>query len=89
MKIHGFVESLGQPWTARLRFPGEHYYDSFAEMKEPLPLHAREGSFFTIHQPKRGQPYFYWITKPLITKRRLKKARIWARKVLNSINSVE
>ena len=77
---------MGNPWTARLAFPGDIDYDSFAEMTELLPPHAMVGSLFTIHQPKRGKPYFYWITKPLITKQHAKKARIWARRFVASMS---
>lgn len=76
-KWHGFVEHIERSrWWARLDVDG---HDLMAEMTEPLPPHAKHGSLFTIHRTKRGQVYLYWITRPLITKRRVKKARIWAR----------
>jgi hypothetical protein len=75
-KIAGFVDHIERgKWWARLDINGHDY---IAEMKDPLPAHARHGSYFTIHTTKRGHTYLYWITKPLITQRQIKKARQWA-----------
>ena len=49
--------------------------DYSAEMRDPLPPDMGEGNTFSIHKPKRGPSYIYWIRGPKLTKRQVKKAR--------------
>lgn len=73
-KLSGFVGEIGPDfWMARFDD------NTVAEMTEPLPADAGEGSLFTIHRTKRGRAYVYWITEPTWTRRDVKKARQSAR----------
>lgn len=77
-KVPGFVTRIeGDKWWARLLVGNSEYE---AEMALPLPPDAKEGSYFTVHQPRRGQPYLYWVHQR-ITKRQVKRARQEARKM--------
>lgn len=79
-KIPGFVTTIkGAKWWARLVIDGHEYE---AEMSLPLPQDVTEGSFFTIHRPRRGDPYLYWIRLPVLTKHQVKLARKQARELL-------
>lgn len=76
-KFFGVVDAVeGDKWWARLEIEGRDYY---AEMSKPLPPNKGPGHLFTIHTTKRGRQYFYWIERPPMTQRRLKKARQRAR----------
>jgi hypothetical protein len=88
IKIPGFVEWVKPDgrWGARL-FPtvdGEQD-ECYAEMNAerfPLPDDRRGyGYSFTIHTTKRGHTYIYWPPVKRITKRQIKKGRIWARRI--------
>lgn len=79
-KLRGYVDAIHDDgWWATLSTGKEEFY---AEMKpEFLDPDAVEGSLFTIHRTKRGRTYIYWIKRPLITQRQIKKARRWAEKI--------
>lgn len=78
LKIPGFVTQIkGTRWWARLIIDDREYE---AEMALPLADDACVGSYFTLHQPRRGEPYIYWIRR-YWTKRQLKQSRIRAREL--------
>lgn len=83
VKWLGWIDTIAPDkatWWGRIVRADDHArYPYEAEFTEPLPKHARPGSYFSIHRTKRGRMYFYWITLPLITKRQAKKARIYGR----------